>query len=184
LHIWLAQKRPNLILLWLHDNHMANWTEGDLSRQLSHATSNGWIPYFADAAQLSHFDTEFLLAIASRETNLLNIKGDFRDGVYHGFGIMQVDVGTDPDFCAKWTPDQVDGSIQRGTKILAGKRDSLAAKNVTDLKAIAAAYNTGASNVIRSVESGVDPDRTTTGHDYGSDVIARRAVFVKLRSTA
>jgi hypothetical protein len=162
---------------------MANWSEADLKRQLSHATSSAWIPYFDAAAQLNGFSTEFLLAIASRETNLLNIKGDFHDGVYHGFGVMQVDVGTDPEFCANWTSDQLEGSIQRGAKILAGKRDSLAAKAITDPKSIAAAYNTGASNVIHSVASGADPDRTTTGHDYGSDVMARMAVFVRIRAT-
>jgi hypothetical protein len=162
---------------------MANWTENDLTRQLSHATANGWIPFFEAVAQNHGFDTEFLLAIASRETNLVNIKGDFHDGAFHGFGIMQVDVGTDPAFCAAWTPDQVESSIQRGTQILVGKRDSLAAKTITDPKAIAAAYNTGASNVIRSIQNGADPDHTTTGHDYGSDVMARMAVFIKLRST-
>jgi soluble lytic murein transglycosylase-like protein len=161
---------------------MPNWTRLDLTRQLNHATSSGWLPFFAAAAELNNFDPDFLLAIASRETNLLNIKGDFRDGIFHGFGIMQVDVGTDPDFCANWTPDQVEGSIQRGTSILVGKRNSLATKNITDLKAIAAAYNTGASNVIRSVQAGLDPDRTTTGRDYGSDVLARMAVFASLGS--
>ncbi|HTP30596.1 MAG TPA: hypothetical protein VMJ75_00390 [Candidatus Acidoferrales bacterium] len=163
---------------------MANWTETDLTRQLKHATASGWIPHFDAAAQQNNFDTEFLLAIASRETNLLNIKGDFHDGAYHGFGIMQVDVGTDPAFCASWTPDQVEASVQRGTQVLAGKREALAAKGITDPKAIAAAYNTGQGNVIRSLASGADPDRTTTGHDYGSDVMARRDVFVKLRSMA
>jgi len=161
---------------------MANWTEADLTKQLNRATSSGWNPFFDAAAQANNFDTELLLAIASRETNMQNIKGDFHDGAYHGFGIMQVDVGTDPNFCSQWTPDQVEGSIQRGTHILAGKRDSLGLQNITDLKAIAAAYNTGAANVIHSIQAGQDPDRTTTGHDYGSDVLARRAVFVKLRT--
>ena len=163
---------------------MANWTETDLTRQFNRVTASGWIPFFESAAQQNGFDTEFLLAIASRETNLQNIKGDFHDGAFHGFGIMQVDVGTDPAFCASWTEQQVEPSIQRGTEILVEKRKSLAAKNITDPKAIAAAYNTGAGNVIRSVGAGLDPDRTTTGHDYGSDVLARMAVFQKLRSAA
>src|SRR5579884_503929 len=164
---------------------MANdWTENDLTRQLNHANASGWIPFFEAAAEANGFDTEFVLAIASRETNMLNIRGDFHDGAYHGFGIMQVDVGTDPDFCASWTADQVEGSIQRGTQLLAGKRDQLAHHDVTDPKAIAAAYNTGASNVLHSIQNNADPDRTTTGHDYGADVMARRAVFQQLRSTA
>jgi hypothetical protein len=161
---------------------MPNWTNADLTRQVNHATASGWIPFFDAAAKQYDFDTDFLLAIASRETNLLNIKGDFHDGAYHGFGIMQVDVGTDPDFCASWTPDMVEPSIQAGTKILGGKRDSLEAKNITDPKAIAASYNTGASNVIHSIANGFDPDRTTTGHDYGSDVMARMAVITGLRA--
>lgn len=161
---------------------MANWTESDLIQQFHRADSNGWTTFFATAASANNFDTEFLMAIASRETNMQNIKGDFHDGAYHGFGIMQVDIGTDPNFCTNWTPDQVEGSINRGAEILAGKRDALAAKNITDQKAIAAAYNTGAANVIHSVQNGGDPDQTTTGRNYGSDVLARKAVFVSLRS--
>jgi len=161
---------------------MANWTESDLIQQFNRADSNGWTAFFATAASANNFDTELLMAIASRETNMQNIKGDLHDGAYHGFGIMQVDIGTDSSFCTNWTPDQVEGSINRGAQILAGKRDALAAKNITDQKAIAAAYNTGAANVIHSVQNGGDPDQTTTGRNYGSDVLARKAVFVGLRS--
>ncbi|HTS66489.1 MAG TPA: hypothetical protein VMH28_30905 [Candidatus Acidoferrales bacterium] len=163
---------------------MANWTEADITRQFNHAKANGWIPFFEASAASHGFDAEFLLAIASRETNMQNIKGDIQNGVAHGFGIMQVDIGTDPAFCAAWTPDKVQESVERGTQILTEKRDSLAAKSITDPKAIAAAYNTGQGNVIRSIQNGLDPDRTTTGHDYGADVLARQAVFVKLRSMA
>ena len=156
---------------------MASWTEADLQRQFNSAKQNGCIAAFRDAAQQYDFPAEILLAIASRETNMRNIKGDLRDGIYHGFGIMQVDIGTDPEFCRNWTPDKVSESILRGTQILAGKRKYLATKNITDLKAIAAAYNTGEGNVARSVAAGQDPDRTTTGRDYGSDVLARMVVF-------
>jgi hypothetical protein len=161
-----------------------NWTEADLRRQLQHAVSSGWMPCFDAVAQGSHFEIEFLLAIASRETNLRNIKGDFRDGEWHGFGMMQVDIRTAPEFCCGWTPDQVEGSIEHGGKILAEKRASLATKGITDLKSIAAAYNPGAANVIHSHQAGLDADRTTTGHDYGSDVIARMGSFVRLRAAA
>jgi hypothetical protein len=162
---------------------MANWTQNDLQRQLNHARSSGWLPFFEAAAQSNQFQTEFLLAIASRETNLLNIKGDFHDNAYHGFGIMQVDVGTDSDFCAQWTSDQVEASINKGVGILVGKRDSLLHNQITDPKAIAAAYNTGAGNVLHSIKNGADPDHTTTNHDYGADVLARMAVFVTLLAT-
>ena len=70
-----------------------NWTQANLQSQFNHATANGWIALFTDIATSAGFPVEFVLAIASRETNMLNIKGDFHDGIYHGFGIMQVDVG-------------------------------------------------------------------------------------------
>lgn len=161
---------------------MAKWTEADLRSQFNSAKANGWLPYFEEAAQQHDFPVELLLAIASRETNIRNIKGDLRDGVSHGYGIMQVDIGTDPEFCRNWTPEKVKESIERGTWILAGKRTYLAGKQITDLKAIAAAYNTGEGNVARSLAAGQDPDHTTTGGDYGSDVLARMEVFGRLRS--
>src|SRR5215471_8403512 len=159
---------------------MAEWTEADLRSQCESAKANGWLPYFDEAAQQYEFPVELLLAIASHETNMRNIKGDFRNGVYHGYGIMQVDIGTDPEFCRNWTPEKVKESIDRGTQILVGKRSYLAGHHITDLKAIAAAYNTGEGNVARSVAAGRDPDSTTTGGDYGRDVLARMGVFEQL----
>lgn len=159
---------------------MPNWSEAELRKQFDTANQNGWLPAFKNAAQKYDFPVELLLAIASRETNMQSIKGDFRGGRYHGFGIMQVDIGTDPAFCASWTPNKVAESIERGTQILAGKRTYLATKNITDLRAITAAYNTGEGNVSRSVAAGRDPDSTTTGKDYGSDVLARMVAFTWL----
>ena len=163
---------------------MANWTEADLQKQLQNATDSGWIPFFEASATLHDFPLELLLAIASRETGMKNIKGDFRNGIWHGFGIMQVDIGTAPDFCKAWTPENVEGSIQLGVNILAGKRTYLAGKGITDVKAIAAAYNTGEGNVAKSVAAGADPDRTTAGGNYGSDVLARRDAIATLLPTA
>lgn len=159
---------------------MANWTEADLTRQFKQAQQNGWLAYFEAAAQQQDFPVELLLAISSRETNLRNIKGDFRDGIYHGYGVMQVDIGTDPAFCKTWTAEKVNESVERGCRILAGKRAYLAKKQCTDLRAIAAAYNTGEGNVSRSLAAGRDPDSTTTGRNYGSDVLARMEVFKRL----
>lgn len=159
---------------------MANWTENDLKKQYDSAKQNGWLAHFEDAAQQHDFSVELLLAISSRETNLKNIKGDFRDGIYHGYGVMQVDIGTDPAFCKAWTPEKVRESVQGGCRILAGKRAYLAKKQCTDLRAIAAAYNTGEGNVSRSLANGRDPDSTTTGRNYGTDVLARMEVFKRL----
>ncbi len=163
---------------------MSQWTNADLKAQFDSAVANGWMQFFEASAAQYGFDVELLLAIASRETNMRNIKGDFRGGVWHGYGIMQVDIGTNPTFCNAWTDSDVEGSIDCGTKILQGKKTYLAGKGIADVKAIAAAYNTGEGNVARSIAAGLDPDHTTTGGNYGSDVVARMGVFKGLRSSA
>jgi soluble lytic murein transglycosylase-like protein len=157
-----------------------NITPGQLVEQLNAVVKNGWLPWFMQAAQKYGFPPPMLLAIGSRETNLTNIKGDFRNGVWHGYGIMQVDIGTDPVFCAQWTPAQVQESITLGASILSDKRATLAANSIRDPRAIAAAYNTGAWNVIRSLAAGRDADATTTGRDYGADVMERATAFTAL----
>lgn len=159
------------------------WTEANLRTQLDFVTRSGWLPMFEAAAKETGMPVDFLLAIGSRETNLRNIKGDCRNGSYHGFGILQVDVRTDQAFCEAWTEDKVAESILRGAKILAGKVAYLVSKNqAPSVRNVAAAYNTGEGNVYRSLTAGKDPDRTTTGGDYGSDVEARKKFFAKLRT--
>lgn len=153
------------------------WTPADLEKQYRNAALRGWIHYFRKAGMTYGFDASFLLAIASRETNVQNIMGDWRDGSYRGYGLMQIDVGTDPAFCAKWRPEQVDGSIERGAAILAVKRKQLAAADCVDLRAIASAYNCGAANVLRALNRKLDPDVATTGGNYGADVLAREKVL-------
>src|SRR3982751_6113224 len=113
-----------------------SWTEADLKRQFDTAVSEGWLMYFQNSASQHDFTVELLMAIASRETAMRNIKGDLRGGIYHGYGVMQVDIGTNADFCKNWTENEVEGSIECGTKILLGKRKYLAGKNITDLKAM------------------------------------------------
>lgn len=159
---------------------MNKWTEDDLKRQYGAAAIRGWIHFFRKAALTYGFDPALLLAIASRETNLRNIMGDWRNGAYRGYGIMQVDVGTDPDFCAKWRPEEIGASIERGAAILAAKRQQLATADCTELRTLAAAYNCGAAGVLRQIRKKLDPDLATTGGDYGADVLARMKVFAKL----
>src|ERR1041385_5943566 len=137
-----------------------NWTTHDLSEQYDRAKQKGWLAYFYTAASAHSFDVELLLAIASRETNMRNIEGDYYNNEYHGFGIMQVDRGTDPAFAANFQTDKVEEAIEKGTQILDGKRSELNHKGVHDLKAVAAAYNTGAHNVLVSLSNSRDPDST------------------------
>jgi len=159
-----------------------NWTLSDLQSQLSRAHDAGWIDHFEYSANRYGFDPDFLIAIASRETNMHDIAGDYHAGKPHGFGLMQVDIGTDPGFCAAWKPGQVEGSIDRGTQILASKRRYLGSHGITDDRAIAAAYNTGEGNVVNSVQLQRDTDFTTAGGNYGTDVMARMAALKQLRA--
>jgi soluble lytic murein transglycosylase-like protein len=145
------------------------------------AKAAGWLPYFQASAATHGFGPDLLMAIASRETNMRDIKGDFRGGVYHGYSLMQVDIGTDPAFCHAWVADQnVDQSIERGAQILAGKRDYLAQHGVTDLQDIASAYNCGEGNVIAALNENENPDDRTTGRNYGKDVMSRAAAFAAI----
>lgn len=161
---------------------MSNWTEAELKAQYERVVNNGWVTFFEKSAAVHAFAPEFLMAIASRETNMQNIKGDQQAGVFHGFGIMQIDVASYPEFCRTWTPAQVQPSIEYATQVLAQKRDILAGHHILDLKSIAASYNTGQNNVCRSYAQHRDVDSTTTGRDYGRDVLNRMEVFARLHS--
>lgn len=55
---------------------------------------NGWIPFFRESASKHGFATEDILGVASRESNLKNIKGDYHDGVPHGYSLMQLDINS------------------------------------------------------------------------------------------
>lgn len=161
---------------------MNAWDEAELAAQFRRVLASRWIDIFENAASATGSPTELLLAIASRETNIRNILGDFRGSRFHGFGIMQIDLGTDPEFCAAWSEAKVAESIGRGAEILGHKRAYLVSQKglAVTHAAIAAAYNTGEGNVARSLRAGLDPDSTTTGANYGRDVVARMHVFGRL----
>lgn len=156
---------------------MAKWTKDNLHSQFNRAKAQGWIPFFVAAATEFGFLPEELMAIGSRETNLTNIRGDFRGGQYHGFGIMQVDIGTDPGFASRGDWKDVSKAIRRGTEILASKREELKKMGLFSNVNMYCAYNCGSGNVKKAVAQGKDPNSRTTGKDYGSDVAKRVAVF-------
>jgi hypothetical protein len=159
------------------------FTQAQLKAQLDDVTRAGWLPFFQAAAIQTGIPVELLLAIGSRETNLKNIKGDFRKGEYHGFGIMQVDIGTDRAFCEAWTEAKVAESIIKGATILRAKFAYLRHRGIPgSWKNTAAAYNAGEQAVITAIQTGEDPDSKTTGKDYGSDVAARAEIFARLRT--
>jgi hypothetical protein len=161
---------------------MSHWAPVDLQRELIKVHSCGWMPHFQSTAKALDFPVELLLAIASRETGMANVPGDFHDGQFHGFGIMQIDRHTDEEWCCAWHPDKVKESIQRGAEILAEKRLSLNSKGKATTKNIAAAYNAGQGTVLSYLKQNKNPDLATTGGNYGADVLARTIVFTELLS--
>jgi hypothetical protein len=174
-----------------------NATRRDLEIQFRRVINRGWWNWFRKNAHRAGTTTSHLLAIGSRETNLQNIRGDFRDGKYHGFGIMQVDIGTDSEYARTWTADKVERGIDRGTDIFIGKvndtRSCVGKKvlsrnkwfvgkavEIDDLRRIAtAAYNCGRWAHYH-FSRGENLDSTTTGKDYSRDVYDRAIEFAEL----
>lgn len=174
-----------------------NATRHDLEIQFRRVVQNGWLAWFQREAKRAGTTTAHLLGIGSRETNLKNIRGDFRGGQYHGFGVMQVDIGTDPGYARHWTPQNVEPSIVRGIDIYLGKvadirscvgrRSIVRGRSFTgkpvdpeDLRRIAtAAYNCGRWAHYH-FSRGENVDSTTTGHDYSRDVYDRAVEFADL----
>jgi soluble lytic murein transglycosylase-like protein len=176
---------PAMVIPQLKDDTVIQtWSENSITAEFNRVKISGWLPLFQNAATAIKLPTELLLAIASRETNMRNIKGDLHADGYHGFGIMQVDIGTDREFCCNWDPTDVQRSIERGAQILALKKAALAHYKVTSLKSIIAAYNAGEGTVIKSIRAGEDVDTHTKGGNYASDVLRRMAVFAKLLKSA
>lgn len=162
-----------------------------INQHFEKAKQRGYIPMFAAAAQQYDFPIALLMAIASRETNMTNMLGDFRGGKYHGHGIMQVDIGTAPEWCASGAWRDVRQSIMKGTGILAQKRVQLnrewpkgRQRTLREfLWVLAASYNQGAAlkgGALGDFLTYGTPDRTTTGGDYGADVLGRMVEFQAL----
>lgn len=171
-----------------------NATAKQLKAQYERVKTAGWIPWFEAAAKKAGTTTAHFLAIGSRETNLKNIRGDFRNGKYNGYGVMQVDIGTDAEYAKNWTAADVEPSIRRGGEIYhskvkqiqSGQGKSLKVRGKTfvgrkcdadDIRRIAtAAYNCGLWAYFH-FSNHAHVDATTTGKDYSRDVYDRALQF-------
>ena len=60
--------------------------------QLKRLRDTGFADKLEQHATDHNFPTPFFFAIASRETNCQNILGDKQNGVFHGVGIVQIDI--------------------------------------------------------------------------------------------
>jgi soluble lytic murein transglycosylase-like protein len=156
-------------------------TETQLRAQLKRAQKGPLFDLLQTGAQSARLPLSYVLAIASRETNIANIAGDPVNGVPQGRGVMQIDIRSHPiarstDFLAH--PEIL---INYGCGLLRSNID-WAAKHwpqysaTQHLKLAAAAYNSGRGNVSKSMATG-DCDRRTTGGDYGKDVLARMTLI-------
>ena len=165
----------------------------DIEVEFAHAKANGWLPMFAEAGSSFGFTAALLMAIASRETNMKNIVGDGG----HGYGLMQIDVRSYPDFCHSGAWKNVEAEIHMGASVLSSKQvqiqksqgvqlhissSSFVGKKLTDgelNQCAVAAYNAGLWAYYGITVHG-NPDLYTTAHNYSSDVISRMRQFSKL----
>lgn len=165
--------------------------------EFARAKSNGWLPMFTQAGAPYGFSGSLLMAIASRETNMQNEEGDFRADGPHGFGLMQVDIGTEREFCLSGGWKNVEASIHMGASILNSKQVQIqkgfgvtlaipgrsfvgARLSLSDVNRTAvAAYNAGLLAYYAITVHG-NPDLYTTDHNYSADVIGRMQQFALL----
>ncbi|MBI3654098.1 MAG: hypothetical protein HY231_23960 [Acidobacteria bacterium] len=173
-----------------------------LEKQLKEAEMRGWLAHFQEAAGQTGLPAALLMGIGSRETNLnpkyLTVAGD--NG--NGYGLMQVDKRSEPQWVAAGLWKDARSCILKGAQMLAAKRDSIirqAGQSVTlrDSKGnrvsfimpkfeeptltqvFVAAYNCGLWSCYHA-SKGRDVDFGTTGKDYSKDVLCRASIFEAL----
>ena len=135
------------------------------------------------------FEPSLIASIISRETGgnpKYGISGPLAllgDGG-RGFGLMQIDLGSYPDWCADWKAGKLSAqeSIKKGCEVLAEKRAYIQSHlpNLTPDQqeaAFVAAYNRGQGAVVRDVQAGLSVDAETANHDYSLDVLTRKQFF-------
>lgn len=175
-----------------------NISPRQLKSQLLRVKSRGWWRHLVDAAAFvfpaMEFDAFDLFAIGSRETNwnplYLKVPGDGGNG----FGPMQIDKRSFPEWVesGKWKdPSSAilmgavvlhqkleDAIAKQGAMIVVrsgGHSYSVVGKTLTpaEQKRVAiAAYNSGRWAHYH-ISMGRDPDHGTTGKDYSADVLER-----------
>jgi hypothetical protein len=170
--------------------------------------AEGWLPDFLAAAERYEVRPELLMAIASRESEMggprlpdgslkwLVMPGDGG----HGYGLMQVDRRSYPEWVATEAWQQPAAGIYQGAAVVAAKRQGLMRRigqtvSVRDRKTrhiyrftmppldgallervAVASYNAGDWAAYHWVKR-ADPDYGTTGKNYSADVLGRAVLF-------
>ncbi|MBS0227074.1 MAG: hypothetical protein JSS23_00070 [Proteobacteria bacterium] len=172
---------------------MTTPTNAQLQAQLRSITGNGLLALLITAASLHHLPVAFVVAIASRETNCVNMLGDYQHtgpgGALeaHGVGIMQRDIqhadarAARDDGSWRTHPEvMIEADCLELAQALAAVKARFPNLSASDqLQVTADAYNSGQHNAFIGELAG-NPDGRTTGHDYGADVMRRMAVFQSL----
>ncbi|MBA3578914.1 MAG: hypothetical protein H0W42_02915 [Gemmatimonadaceae bacterium] len=180
-----------------------------LSAEVTRATNEGWVAYFVRAAAAFGLDPWVLMAIASRETGMggrktatgyqwLTTPGD----AGHGFGMMQIDSRSFPEWTRLGHWRDAREGIWKGAEVLAAKRRDIVSREGLSLTVrersgqtwpfvmpvlrggalldcAIAAYNSG-DWAPYHVSRGRSPDYGTTGKNYAADVRERAAEFYEL----
>ena len=100
---------------------MPTWHENDLKKQFQRAKDRGWIPFFEKAGKDYKFPTPILMAIASRETEMVNKMGDKG----HGHGLMQIDDRSYPEWCHCGLWKDANAGIHQGVLVLDHWRETI-----------------------------------------------------------
>lgn len=153
------------------------------------------------------YTKDMLIAMTYRETGRLiekrlsqgftvpgiweQLKGDYsqRKGEtepqHHGFGPIQVDIGSFPDFIKSGEWKDPYKCYMKALQILEDKRRILenhfAKLGGEELqKAVVASFNAGEGNEIKVVSHNLDLDAYTTDHNYSADVWRLRAIYLNM----
>lgn len=177
-----------------------NLTKSQLKAQIERAKAKGWVTFFENAARTvthGYFDTADLLAIGSRESNLDPIWLTKPGDKGNGFGLMQADKRSFPEFTKTQAWKNAETGIMFGAKVLMQKwadyENSIGQKREVKSSKGGRFYYTGkqasgsvAQHIVISgynsgrwsqyaYAKGQDIDKYSTGHDYGKDVMERAA---------
>lgn len=157
-----------------------NCTVKNLQQELHNIKQTGMYDVLHRASTEIGVDFAFVLAIGSRETNLVNEIGDGG----HGVGIMQIDtqhsIAAQAEADGTWSSNP-QALVNYGVQMLADnlKHAEIHYPKFDKYKIAAAAYNAGWGNVCPGILNHGNADQFTTGGDYGADVVERMQVFQK-----
>lgn len=108
---------------------------------------------------------------------LVNMKGDYSGGRYHGYSPFQIDDRSYPDFIKSGKWKDLSLSAEKCIAVLEEKRKYLVSKGWDKKltkkefhRAITAAYNCGQGNVHKALSRGKDVDTFTFNKDYSKEV--------------